>query len=126
MDEIYKPYFEKLLAGGMKTAEDVAKFVETQTPELGKEILMWGAVSELVTPLIAFMAILSAIFIHIKCKKSEGYYDAKAFTDWPLVVFNVGYFIVANIVFWTHIMDVFYPLIAPRMYILEKVSSFIK
>jgi hypothetical protein len=125
MDEIYKPYFEKLLAGGMKTAEDVAKFVETQTPELGKEILMWGAVSELVVPLIAFIAILSAIFIHIKCKESECYFKAN-YGDLPLVVFNVGYFIIANITFWSHIMDVFYPLIAPRMYILEKVSSFIK
>jgi hypothetical protein len=125
MDETYKPYFEKLLAGGMKTAEDVAKFVETQTPELGKEIIMWGAVSELVAPVIAFIAILSAIFIHIKCKKSKGYYDAP-YTDWPLVVFNIMYFIGANFVFWFNIMDVFYPIIAPRMYILEKVSSFIK
>ena len=125
MDETYKPYFEKLLAGGMKTAEDVAKFVETQTPELGKEIIMWGAVSELVAPVIAFIAILSAIFIHIKCKKSEAYYNAP-YTDWPLVVFNIMYFIIANIIFWGNIMDVFYPIIAPRMYILEKISSFIK
>jgi hypothetical protein len=125
MDEIYKPYIEKLLAGGLKTAEDVAKFVETQTPELGKEILMWGAVSELVVPLIAFIAILSAIFIHIKCKESECYFKAN-YGDLPLVVPNVVYFIGANIVFWSNIMDVFYPIIAPRMYILEKVSSFIK
>ncbi len=125
MDEIYKPYFEKLLAGGMKTAEDVAKFVETQTPELGKEILMWGAVSEIVTPLIAFLAILSTIFLHIKCKKGEGYYDAP-YGDLPFVAPNVMCFIIANFVFWYNIMDVFYPLIAPRMYILEKVSSFIK
>ena len=125
MDETYKPYVEKLLAGGMKTAEDVAKFVETQTPELGREIIMWGAVSELVAPVIAFIAILSAIFLHIKCKKSDGYYSA-AYGELPAVVPNVIYFIVANIVFWSNIMHVFYPIIAPRMYILEKVSSFIK
>lgn len=125
MDETYKPYVEKLLAGGMKTAEDVAKFVETQTPELGREMIMWGSVSEIVAPLIAFIAILSTIFIHIKCKKSEGYYGAR-YGELPLVVFNVPYFIVANIVFWANIMDVIYPFIAPRMYILEKVSSFIK
>jgi len=30
MDEIYKPYFEKLLAGGMKTAEKRAEaFLKT-------------------------------------------------------------------------------------------------
>jgi hypothetical protein len=125
MDETYKPYFEKLLAGGMKTAEDVAKFVETQTPELGKEIIMWGAVSELVAPVIAFIAILSAVFIHVKCKKMEGYYEAP-YGQWPFIAFNVMYFIIANIVFWANIMDVFYPIIAPRMYILEKISSFIK
>lgn len=125
MDETYKPYVEKLLAGGMKTAEDVAKFVETQTPELGREMIMWGSVSEIVAPLIAFIAMLSAIFIHIKCKKSEGYYGAR-YGDWPFVVLNVLYFIAANIVFWANIMDVIYPFVAPRMYILEKVSSFIK
>jgi hypothetical protein len=125
MDETYKPYVEKLLAGGMKTAEDVAKFVETQTPELGREIIMWGAVSEIVAPVIAFIAILSAIFIHVKCKKGDGYYDAP-YGDLPLVAVNTIYFIGANFVFWFNIMDVFYPIIAPRMYILEKVSSFIK
>jgi len=125
MDEIYKPYVEKLLAGGLKTAEDVAKFVETQTPELGREIIMWGAVSELVAPLIAFIAILSAIFIHIKCKKGEGYYDAP-YGDLPFFALNVIYFIGASIMFCINIMDVFYPIIAPRIYILEKVSSFIK
>jgi hypothetical protein len=125
MDETYKPYVEKLLAGGMKTAEDVAKFVETQTPELGREIIMWGAVSELVAPLTAFLTILSTIFIHIKCKKREGYYDA-SHSELPFVAFNVMCFIVANLFFWYNIMDVFYPIVAPRMYILEKVSSFIK
>lgn len=125
MDETYKPYVEKLLAGGMKTAEDVAKFVETQTPELGREIIMWGAMSELVAPVIAFIAILSAIFLHIKCKKSQGYYDT-SYGQWPFIAFNVMYFIIANFVFWANIMDVFYPIIAPRMYILEKISSFIK
>jgi hypothetical protein len=127
MDETYKPYVEKLLAGGMKTAEDVAKFVETQTPELGREIIMWGAVSELVAPLTAFLAILSTIFLHIKYKKGECYYDASApYSQWLFVACNVIFFIVANFVFWFNIMDVLYPIIAPRMYILEKVSSFIK
>jgi hypothetical protein len=109
----------------MKTAEDVAKFVETQTPELGREMIMWGSVSEIVAPLIAFIAILSAIFIHIKCKKSEGYYGAR-YGELPFVAVNVFYFIVANIVFWANIMDVIYPLVAPRLYILEKAAALIK
>lgn len=52
MNETIEPYVKKLLDGGMKTAEDVAKFIETQTPELGKEMIAWGAVSEIVAPLI--------------------------------------------------------------------------
>jgi hypothetical protein len=37
--ETLEPYVKKLLDGGMKTAEDIAKFIEVQTPELGKEII---------------------------------------------------------------------------------------
>ena len=55
MNETLEPYVKKLLDGGMKTAEDVAKFIEVQTPELGKEIIMWGAVSEVVAPLFAIV-----------------------------------------------------------------------
>lgn len=125
MDETYKPYVEKLLAGGMKTAEDVAKFVETQTPELGREIIMWGAVSEIVAPLMGMLIIVAAIYMHIKCSHTETYYTGSRENP-PGVPFVIVFGLVGFGIFAAEILDVFYPLVAPRMYILEKISTFIK
>lgn len=36
MNPTLEPYVKKLLDGGMKTAEEVAPFIEKQTPELDK------------------------------------------------------------------------------------------
>lgn len=126
MDETYKPYVEKLIAGGMKTAEDVAKFVETQTPELGKEIIMWGAVSETIAPLMGMLILASAIYIHSKCSHTETYYTGSHNENPPGVPFVIAFGLLGFGIFAAEILDVFYPLVAPRMYILEKVSSFIK
>lgn len=125
MDETYKPYVEKLLASGMKTAEDVAKFVETQTPELGKEIIMWGAVSEIVAPLMGMLILVAAIYMHIKCSRTETYYTG-SHDNPPGFPFVIVFGLFGFGIFASQILDVFYPLVAPRMYILEKVSSFIK
>lgn len=125
MDENLQPYVKKLLDGGMKTAEEVAKFIETQTPELGKEVIAWGAISESVAPLMGLIIICSSIYIHIKCKKLEWYIPETSY-DFPAIVLNVIAFIFGNGVFWSSIMDVFYPIFAPRLYILEKISQLIK
>lgn len=124
MNETLEPYIKKLLDGGMKTAEDVAKFIETQTPELGKEMVLWGSVSELVSPLIGLAIIGSALFMHFKCRTSKWYYNVDAEVP-GVVIFFIGN-LIGVIMFLANIMDVIYPLVAPRLYILEKVASFIK
>lgn len=125
MNETLEPYVKKLLDGGMKTAEDVAKFIEVQTPELGKEIIMWGAVSEAVAPLFAIVVLLTAVFLHVKCRKMKCYYDTPT-CDPPLVLLTAGMLVFGSLIFFCQILDVFYPFVAPRLYILEKISSFIK
>lgn len=125
MNETLEPYVKKLLDGGMKTAEDVAKFIEVQTPELGKEIITWGAVSEIVAPLFSIVLLLTAVFLHVKCKTSKCYYDSPA-CDPPLVLLPVGMIVFGSLLFFCQILDVVYPFLAPRLYILEKISSFIK
>jgi lysylphosphatidylglycerol synthetase-like protein (DUF2156 family) len=125
MDENLQPYVKKLLDGGMKTAEEVAKFIETQTPELGKEVIAWGAVSESVAPLMGLIIICSCIYAHVKCRETEWYNPKKSYEP-PVILFNIVAFILGNMVFWSSIMDVFYPIFAPRLYILEKISQLIK
>ena len=124
MNDTLKPYVEKLLDSGMKTAEDVLKFVETQAPILGEEIIVWGAVSESVHPLIGILLIGASIFLHVKCRDSKYYYEA----DWapPAFLITLVLFVIGVFIFIFEIFDVLYPLIAPRLYMLEKISTLIK
>ena len=122
--ETLEPYVKKLLDGGMKTAEDIAKFIEVQTPELGKEIITWGAVSEIIAPLFGLLLVVTTIWLHFTYRKEKWY--STEYDDMPVVVLNTVAFLIGTLLFFVQIMDVLYPLLAPRLYILEKVSSFIK
>jgi len=125
MNETIEPYVKKLLDGGMKTAEDVAKFIETQTPELGREMIAWGTVSEIVAPLIGLTLFLTMLILHIRYKDYKNYYCGSAENP-PGFPFIVIPGMVGMIIFIAQVMDVIYPLVAPRLYVLEKIASFIK
>ena len=125
MNETLQPYVKKLLDGGMKTAEDVFKFIETQTPELGKEVIVWGSVSEMVAPLFGLIVLISALFLHVKCRKTSFYYDTQT-GDPPLALLTIAMTLVGFFIFISEVVDVIYPIIAPRLYILEKISTLIK
>jgi hypothetical protein len=125
MNPTLEPYIKKLLDGGMKTAEDVASFIEKQTPELGREIITWGAVSESVWPILGLLMLAICVFLHKKLSKKPLYYDNE-FGDPPFVLFVVGLGLGGTAMFSLTIMSVLYPIIAPRLYILEKISVLIK
>jgi uncharacterized protein with PQ loop repeat len=125
MDPTLEPYIKKLLDGGMKTAEDVAKFIEVQTPELGKEIITWGAASEMVAPIFGLILIAVSIWFHLNNQEKE-WYCKGVYGEPPVIIFNTIAFLVGFVVFLVEMMDVLYPLVAPRLYILEKISSFVK
>lgn len=125
MNETLKPYVEKLLNGGMKTAEEVLKFVEVQTPELMNEILIWGAVSEISAPIIGVVMVVLAFIMHFSLKKEKEYYEGSGEGP-PIFLATLIGWAVGSILFLVQIFDVLYPLIAPRLYILEKISTFIK
>lgn len=124
MDETLEPYVKKMLDGGMKTAEDVAKFIETQTPELGREMITWGSLSEIVAPVLGLALLAAATLVHFKCRGGKGYYTDSFDLPPFMVIMSFGFF--GMIIFIAQIMDVVYPLVAPRLYILEKIASFIK
>lgn len=125
MNETLAPYIKKLLDGGMKTAEEVTKFVETQAPELGKEIIIWGAFSEIVAPLLGLSLVLSAFVLHTKCKNYKFYYASDS-GDPPLAIIPVFMLVGGAILFVVQIIDVIYPILAPRLYMLQKISSLIR
>lgn len=125
MDQTLEPYIKKLLDGGIKTAEDVAKFIEVQTPELGKEIITWGATSEMVAPIFGLVLIAVSIWFHFTNHEKKWYCEGLHY-DPPIIIFNTIALLAGILLFVVQIMDVLYPLVAPRLYILEKVSSLIK
>jgi uncharacterized protein with PQ loop repeat len=124
--ETLEPYVKKLLDGGMKTAEDIAKFVEVQTPELGKEIITWGATSQIVAPIFGLLLVATTIWFHFTYRKEKWYSPETCYDAPSIVLLNTIAFLVGMLLFFIQIMDVLYPIMAPRLYILEKVSSFIK
>jgi hypothetical protein len=87
MDQTLEPYIKKLLDGGIKTAEDVAKFIEVQTPELGKEIITWGATSEMVAPIFGLVLIAVSIWFHVTNHEKKWYCEGLN-CDPPIIIFN--------------------------------------
>lgn len=129
MNPTLEPYVKKLLDGGMKTAEDVASFIEKQTPELGREIITWGAISACVWPILGVLLIAGCVYLHKKLGQHapKSYYDCGEYGDHPPVIFGVGALMLIGIlIFALNILDVVHPLVAPRLYILEKISDLIK
>jgi len=129
MNETLKPYLEKLLSSGAKTVEEAAKFIETQTPELGNEIIRWGAISESAAPLIFGVFMFLCVIFHFTLAKTKWYISGSLDErngDPPAWLFNLAVFVLFFICFAVQMIDVLYPLVAPRLYILEKISSLIK
>jgi hypothetical protein len=124
MNETLEPYVKKLLDGGMKTAEEVLRFVETQAPLLGEEIILWGAVSEIVGPIVGLSVVIVMLVLHFKVKDNEEYYGVGYGA--PPCFFVFGAMFMGFGMFVHEIMDVLYPLIAPKLFLLDKISSFIK
>ena len=129
MDPTLEPYVKKLLDGGMKTAEDVASFIEKQTPELGREMITWGAVSASVWPILGLLVIVGCVYLHKKFSQHapNGYFGCGECNEHPPGICGViALMLIGILMFALNIMDVVYPLVAPRLYILEKISGLIK
>jgi hypothetical protein len=127
MNPTLEPYVKKLLDGGMKTAEEVASFIEKQTPELGREIITWGAISESIAPIVGLCMMFAALMFHIMHHKTEWYYSCGKYNSRPpaaLAPIFVAF--IGTVIFFTQISDAIYPLVAPRLYILEKISNLVK
>lgn len=129
MNPALEPYVKKLLDSGIKTAEEVASFIEKQTPELSREMITWGAISESVLPILGLLIIAGSVYLHAKFSQhaTPGYYDCGEYESHPPIILGVGaLMLIGFLTFAFNIMNVVYPLVAPRLYILEKISNLIK
>ncbi len=110
--------------GGAKKAEEILSFIEKQTPLLMDEIIRWGVISELVAPIVGLAFIVFAVIFHSVYKKwgNDGYYGDT--TDCPpLVIVSIFSLIIGGLIFLVQTIDVIYPLVAPRMFILDKIKT---
>ena len=130
MKELLEPYLKMALESGAKTAEQAANFVMTQSPELVKEVIMWGWVSEAIAPCVFLILICTSICLHIAFKKDtadkDGFYWHGEHEVFPGIFFNSLMLIICVIGFFANIMDMLYPLVAPRLYLIETLSHLIK
>lgn len=110
--------------GGAKKAEEILSFIEKETPLLMDEIIRWGVISEMVAPIVGLALIVFAIIFHNVYKKrgEDGYYKATK-TCPSLVIFTIISLVIGGLTFLIQIMDVIYPLVAPRMFILDKIKT---
>jgi len=126
MNPTLEPYIKKLLDGGMKTAEEAVAFIETQAPQLMHETIVWGAASEVIAPLLGLILMIFSVGFHYIFSKKwdeDGYWKSK---EWPGVAITIICATVGTVMFFVEIMDFLYPLIAPRVFLLEKISNLIK
>lgn len=112
------------ISGGAKKAEDVLAFIERETPLLMDEMIRWGVISEIVAPIIGLAIIIFGIIFHNFYKKwgTDGYYKDTNYCP-PLVIVSIISLAIGLLVFFIQIIDVLYPLFAPRMFILDKIKT---
>jgi hypothetical protein len=70
-----------------------------------------------------------AVYFHMKYKNTtdlEGYWNSCDGSSPPGALMNAALFIAGLLVFFGNIMDVIYPLVAPRLYLIETLSHLIK
>jgi hypothetical protein len=63
---------------------------------------------------------------HIKHHKKEWYYSLGQHGSPPAVLVPIFIAFIGLLIFFAEISDAIYPLVAPRLYILEKISDLIK
>lgn len=123
MSDILNKLIETAAEKGMKTAESVANFAYEQSPLLCEEVIRWGWISEITAPLIGLIFIITSLIFHVKFNKSKCYYDWDLF---PVIIITILFGIMGFLMFSLEIIDVLYPLVAPRLYLIEKFSQLIK
>ena len=128
MNDILEPYVKKALDAGSKGLEDICNFISTQAPELVKEIITWGVLSELCAPIVGLLLMIWVFIYYLKARKKEtSFYNSKDSEKFPFgKVFTWSFFLVGLLIFLSQIGEVIYPLVAPRLYLLEKISTLVK
>lgn len=125
MNETLQKLAEKAAEAGIKTGEQLVEFIKVQTPDVLDEIVRWGIISEMGAPCIALLIMVACIGIHQKFKNGEFYREGDY--DWPPgFILNITLFGIGLIIFVVEIMDILYPLVAPKLYILETLSKLVK
>jgi hypothetical protein len=125
MNEKLTQIIEQAAEKGVKTAESLANFAFEQSPILCNEIIRWGWVSEIMAPLSFFIMIATTIVLHFKFKNNEFYKTGDNYNP-PVYIFNICVSIFCAIGFCNEIVDVLYPLVAPRLYLMDIFSKLLR
>jgi hypothetical protein len=122
--ELLKTHLNGLIEKGAKSAEELVSFLETQAPLLCNEIITWGIIRQTPEVVVSLIFLTIAMFFHRKCKAQEWYYEGSDIP--PGIFFTILLTLTGGAIFITELMDVVFPIVAPRLYLLETASHLIK
>lgn len=99
-------------------------FVSEQAPELVREVLAWGFWSHAIWAIACGLGVTLFVLVAIICARAFSKTDNDDYVGGALVgmigALIIGVFLVCNVI------DMFYVVIAPRVYLLEYLKGLVK
>ena len=130
MNEELKPYLKDLLEGLKNASQGGLEFIETQAPELCKEIITFGqwyySGLVLLGLLLLIASGISIIYCSKKCSLSANLTDIQFADRIMMWACTLASTIVGSTMFFTHFNWALKSLVAPRLFLIEYIAWLVK
>lgn len=131
MNEILQPYLVELL----ELVKTTGSFIVGELPAISKEIIMWGIIKSILSPLVWIFLTVGFAVITVKIKNSK-----ENIFETDMGIFNSYIHITHVIFFWiclccaiffgiiafdtsvSSVLSVFKVIFAPRLFLIEQIK----
>lgn len=126
MKAVLKEFFVSMLDG----IKQAGSFVKEQLPLVLQEYIAWGFWSNLATCVVWLILLFLAIWINIKMHKAEWFKLDRdgdpSMTILVPILLSVAALLTLFLVFIPSLLEMIKTLVAPRVYLIEKIAELIK
>ena len=122
MDELLRDKLNELAIKGVDSTFALFDALSEQTPELFDEIILLGVISSAVWAIVPVIFLGLSYTVHRIYKGNDAYWESVN-NDLPGWVITAILAVAGTITLTPVLHGVLYPLIAPRMYIMEKIAA---
>lgn len=125
MKAVLKEFFVSMLDG----IKQAGSFVKEQLPLVLQEYIAWGFWSNLATCVVWLILLFLAIWINIKMHKAEWFEDSCGDPSMAIlvpIVLSITSLITLFLVFIPSLLEMIKTVVAPRVYLIEKIAELIK